>query len=270
MIERVRTTTRMGEEHTIAQLLAVLAPEVVPHIVERLDTVAPERLASIQLALLMQCRQRPWQLAGAVRHPRPAVARLGLRILREIDGPKATGELFGGLVHESADVRLEALRAILERHDDRLVDRLPSLLRDVSAAVRLAALGALADLSPADGLRVLGPLFADPVLRARSAEEQAALFKVVTAIGGDEAVAIVAPLVADPEPKRFGERLRNVFTHLFRPRDDIALFQAALRVLLHVDTASAKSLLDTAQASHLRHRRQIVRRARAALARRTP
>ena len=274
MIERLCTPASspvsgpQEEPKRIAQLLAELNPEVIPLIIERLDQIPTEHLPSIQLVLLVQCKSRPWHLAAAVRHERAAVARVAIRVLREIEGPRASGELLVALGHESADVRIDALKTLQPRGDERLMERLPALLRDTSTAVRQLGLGLCSDLTASALVNTLGPLLAEPGFSSRPGDELAALFRLLTTVGGGEAVVALAPLVTDPPRGRLADRLRTIMRRAFGPDEDGALFPLAIRALLLIDTEAARSALDVAQSSRLRQRRKLVQRARAAHSRR--
>ena len=266
LLEAFRSSGDRDEVVRIAQLLAELEPAVVEPIVEQLDAVPPDRVPHLQMTLLIHCEKRPWLLTSGVRSARPAIARAVIRVLRQISGPRAANELHAALAHDATAVRIDALRALASRHDERLAERLPWLLRDVSDEVRSAALASCGDLGPTAAAGVLSPVLSDPDLRKRPRDEQTTLFRVAAQACGDAISGPLAALVQDPAEETLRDRLRDII----RPSDKDHLFELAVRALLQIDGPGARAALETARRSRSRRRRKLAERLCAVHDRRTP
>ncbi len=263
LLDRMQSCETAEESQRIGRLLCDLDPTVVEPMVERLDVLPPERVAHLQLTLLVHAEKRPWLLASGVRCPRDAVARAVIRVLREIPGPRAGAELLPALAHPSVDVRLDALRVLMSRSEERLREHLPALLSDVSPEVRLAAIAACGELGPVAAAQALVPLLAEPELRQRPRGEHTALFKVLATVARDEAVPALALLIAEPERERLYDRVRDAWSRALRRSEHDVLFEFGVRTLLQIGTPSADAALEVARASPSRYRRSLIARFRA-------
>lgn len=262
MIDVLGSTRDPMEVRRVSRLLSQLGSGAIKAMIMGLDSVPSDRVPALQQALLAQCKKRPWHLAPGIRSGSAVVARATIRVVREIEGDRATQSLQEALGHDSGDVRADAIAALAARGDARLPASLVQLLRDPESVVRVAAIDACALIDAEESERLLLALVADPTLQSQPREEQTRVFKVLAQLGTDGVVAALGELARDDQRGGLADRLRAAVSIVLHTAEKDAYPELAIRALLEIDRPAAREVVDHVAEHGSPARKRLVVRAR--------
>lgn len=125
----------------------------------------------------------------------PDVVCNSITVLSQIGDDKALDQLAKTVDHDDNDVRSHLVESLIECRDDRALDLLVQLARDSLASIRTAAVNAIVARRGKAAFEAIGELVGQEQLQLLTEDDQRALLKAYSVLGGDAAVSYLSSLI---------------------------------------------------------------------------